>query len=73
MEPLDAALIMHLTEMRTRLEQTAGIAKAAEACAQAGNIAKAVEVALDIEQLVYEVSTFLNAAGMIHRLPKADF
>jgi hypothetical protein len=28
------------------------------------------EVALDIEQIVYEVETFLNAANLINRLGK---
>jgi hypothetical protein len=27
-----------------------------------------IEVALDVEQLIYEVNTFLNAASMINRL-----
>jgi hypothetical protein len=67
---LEATLKMHLSEMRSRLGQAAGIARAAEACAAAGNIAKAVEIALDVEQLVYEVTTFLNAASMVHRMHK---
>ena len=65
---LDATLKMHLAEMRERLDQAAGIARAAEACANAGNIEKAIEIALDVEQLIYEVNTFLNAASMINRL-----
>ncbi len=65
---LEATLKMHLVEMRERLDQAAGIAKAAEACAEAGNIAKAIEIALDVEQLLYEVTTFLNAASMINRI-----
>lgn len=60
-----------LKEMRGRLEQAAGIAKAAEACADAGSIEKGIEVALDIEQLVYEVNTFLNAASMMYRILKS--
>ena len=67
---LDATLKMHLAEMRERLDQAAGIARAAEACANAGNIEKAIEIALDVEQLIYEVNTFLNAASMIHRINK---
>jgi hypothetical protein len=43
-------------------------AKAAEACAIAGSVEKGVEVALDVEQLLYEVNTFLNAASMIRRI-----
>ena len=67
---LEATLKMHLTEMRERLDRAAGIARAAEACANAGNIEKGIEIALDVEQLIYEVNTFLNAASMIHRINK---
>jgi hypothetical protein len=65
---LEATLKVHLTEMRERLDQAAGIAKAAQACADAGNIAKAIEIALDVEQLIYEVSTILNAASLMNRI-----
>lgn len=60
----------HLKEMRERLDGAAGIAKAAEACSEAGNIPKAVEIALDLEQILYEVNTFLNAASLMHRIWK---
>jgi hypothetical protein len=65
---LEATLKTHLAEMRQRLDQAVGIAKAAEACAETGNIEKAVEIALDVEQLIYEVNTFLNAASLMHRI-----
>jgi hypothetical protein len=67
-QTLDLLLKNHLAEMRQRLEEAASIAKAAEACAEAGNVDKAVEISLDIEQLIYEVTTFLNAASMINRI-----
>ena len=67
---LEATLKMHITEMRERLNQAAGIARAAETCAETGNIEKAIEIALDVEQLIYEVNTFLNAASMMHRIYK---
>jgi hypothetical protein len=57
--------------MRQRLDQAAGIAKAAEACAKAGNIEKAIEIALDVEQLIYEVSTLLNAASLMNRINRS--
>jgi hypothetical protein len=69
---LEAALKMHVVEMRARLDQAATIAKAAEACAEAGNVSKAIEIALDIEQLLYEVTTFLNAASMMRRIHLTD-
>jgi hypothetical protein len=56
--------------MRGRMDQAAGIARAADACAESGNIQKAVEIALDLEQVLYEVNTFLNAASMMLRLWK---
>ncbi len=36
----------------------------------AGNIEKAIEIALDVEQLIYEVNTFLNAASLMNRIHK---
>lgn len=67
---LEITIKAHLKEMRGRLDEAAGIAKAAETCAEAGNIPKAVEIALDLEQILYEVNTFLNAASMMHRIWK---
>ena len=67
-QTVEITIKAYLTEMRCRLEQAASIAKAAEVCALSGNVAKGIEVALDIEQIVYEVNTFLNAASMINRL-----
>lgn len=65
---LEATLKVHLQEMRERLDQAAAIARAAEACANVGNVDKAVEIANDVEQLVYEVNTLLNAASLMNRI-----
>jgi len=65
---LEVTLKMHIRQMRERLDQAAGIARAAQACADAGNIEKAVEIALDVEQLIYEVNTLLNAASLVKRV-----
>jgi hypothetical protein len=67
----EIALKACLREMRERLEQATSIAKAAEACAENGNTEKATEIALDLEQLIYEVNTLLNAASMINRMGKS--
>jgi len=61
-----------LSETRGRLDRVAGIAKAAEACAEANNIEKAVEIILDVEQLTYEVNTLLNFASMMHWIWKPE-
>jgi hypothetical protein len=50
----ETAINSFICEIASRLEQASGVAKAAQACADAGNTAKAVEIALDIEQQIYE-------------------
>jgi hypothetical protein len=67
-ENLAPALVIQLVLMRERLDQAAGLGQAAEACAKTGNIGKAIEIALDIEQLTYEVNTLLNAASLMNRI-----
>jgi benzoyl-CoA reductase/2-hydroxyglutaryl-CoA dehydratase subunit BcrC/BadD/HgdB len=62
----------YLTEVRDRLDKAAGIARAADACAGAGFYEKAVEITMDIEQPIYEATTLMNAASLIHRISKAD-
>lgn len=65
---LSSALMIQLTLMRERLDEAAGLGRAAEACAKAGNLGKAIEIALDIELLTYEVNTLLNAASLMNRI-----
>jgi hypothetical protein len=66
----EIAIKAYLKEIHTRLNESAGIAKAAHACADAGDADRGVQVALDIEQLVYEASRLLDAASLINRLTK---
>jgi hypothetical protein len=70
---IDAQLVektikAYLTEIRSRLDKAAGIGRAADACAGAGFYEKGLEVALDMEQLLYEATTLLNAASLINRI-----
>jgi hypothetical protein len=51
-----------LPGIRERLETAGAVAKAAEACCQAGRNDQALTIALDVEQPLYEVTTYLNAA-----------
>jgi hypothetical protein len=67
---VETTIKIYLKDMRERLERAASIARAAEACADAGNVENGIEVALDVEGLVHEVNTCLNAASMINRLVK---
>jgi hypothetical protein len=65
------AIAMMIGEIRTRLDQAAGIARAAQVCASEGNIEKAVEIVLDVEQLGYEASNLLNAASTLNRISRS--
>ena len=58
------------TEIHSKLNEAARIAKAAEACALAGSIAEAVSVSMDIEQLIYEVGRLQDAASLLNRLTR---
>ena len=60
----------YLNESRSRLDRAAGISRAADACASAGFHEKGLEVALDMEQLLYEATTLLNAASLINRIAR---
>jgi hypothetical protein len=71
LEMADIAIPTFLKCIRERLEQATGIAKAAEACAKAGNPEKGVEIVLDVEQLIYEATTLLNGASLINRCAKS--
>ncbi len=70
---MDAQLVettikAYLAEIRRRLDRAAGIGRAADACAGAGFYEKGLEVALDMEQLLYEATTLLNAASLVKRI-----
>jgi len=73
--PMDPQLVettikTYLNEIRSRLDRAAGISRAADACASAGFHEKGLEVALDMEQLLYEATTLLNAASLINRIAR---
>ncbi|MCP1927420.1 hypothetical protein [Bradyrhizobium elkanii] len=62
----ETAVRTYLTEIRTRIDKAAGIARAADACA--GFCDEAAEISLDIEQPLYEAITLLNAVSLINRV-----
>jgi hypothetical protein len=56
--------------MGTRLTEANGVAKAADACVEAGSADKGLEIALDIKQLVYEGNRLSRSCGYqgFHRI-----
>jgi hypothetical protein len=65
---LTGAVAACLDEMHTRLSEATRIAKAAQACAQAGSLSEAVTLSMDIEQLIYEAGRLHDAASLLNRI-----
>ena len=65
---IEPAIRIVLTEIHSKLNEAARIAKAEEACALAGSIAEGVTVSMDIEQLIYEAGRLQDAASLLNRL-----
>jgi hypothetical protein len=67
---IEPAIRIVLTEIHSKLNEAARIAKAAEACAVAGSVAEGVRVSMDIEQLIYEAGRLQDAASLLNRLSR---
>lgn len=67
---IETAIKLIIAEIHTRLSEAARIAKAAEVCVQNGAIAKGIEVAMDIEQLIYEAARLHDAAALLGRMSR---
>ena len=53
--------------IRERLDGAVAVARATDACADAGEVERALTIMLDVEQPLYEATTLLNAASLLHR------
>ena len=67
---IQPAITILLTEIHSKLSEAARIAKAAEACAEAGSISEGVNISMDIEQLVYEAGRLHDAASLLNRMSR---
>jgi len=61
-----------ITDARSRLDQAAAIAKAAESCAESDNPVHAVQILTDFEGLAHDAQDLFKAALMIRRHLLAD-
>jgi hypothetical protein len=64
---IEPAIKIVLTEIHSKLNEAARIAKAAEACAPADSVAEGVSVAMDIEQLIYGAGRLQDAVSLLNR------
>ena len=71
-EIADTVITDFLKTLSQKLDEAVQVAKAAEACANAGNPRKAVEIIMDVEQLMFDANTLLNAASLLSLRFKRD-
>ena len=64
-EIADTVITDFLKTLSQKLDAGVQVAKAAEACANAGNPRKAVEIIMDVEQLMFDANTLLNGACLL--------
>lgn len=69
-EIVDSAIQAFLAEIYLKLKNAQQIAKAARACAEAGSVTEAIQVSMDIEQLIYEVGRLHDAATLLARMAR---
>jgi hypothetical protein len=61
----DAVTKALLANIHRRLQEAASIAKAAELCAESGNVQTAVKMVMDIEDSTHQADRMLSAALLI--------
>jgi hypothetical protein len=73
MEPEDRAIIikLFLRDLKVLLTEASGLALVAASLGEAGGIDQAVQKMFDIEPLLHDGRTLLNAAALQYRLEKA--
>jgi hypothetical protein len=67
---IEPAIRIVLTEIHSKLNEAARIAKAAEACALVGRVAQGATLSMDIEQPIYKAGRLQNATSLLNRLPR---
>lgn len=67
-EIIEPAIKACLAEIHAKLKAAEQIARAAQACAEAGGVAEAIQVSMDIEQLIYEAGRLHDAATLLARM-----
>ena len=67
---IEPAIRIVLTEIHSKLNEAARIAKAAEACALVGSVAQGATLSMDIEQSIYKAGRLQNATSLLNRLPR---
>jgi hypothetical protein len=68
---MEESIRLILTEIHTRTQEAARIARAAEACANAGSLDESITISMEIEQILYEAGRLQDAASLLNRISKS--
>lgn len=66
-ETAEAAIFACVGLVDATVSEAGAMAKAARHCAEAGQVERAFQIALDIEPLLHEANSLLQAAAVIKR------
>ena len=64
---VEFSIVTFLRQLRERVEEAHGIAEAADACARVGRIARGVEIANDVDELIHDAEQLLGMAAHLIR------
>ncbi|UPK33590.1 hypothetical protein IVB18_36150 [Bradyrhizobium sp. 186] len=67
---LHEAIGVCIAQINTNLTEASRIARAAAACVAAGSVTEAVEVSMEIEQLLYDANRLHDAVCLMNRISK---
>ena len=65
---INEAIKICFGEMHAKLSEATQVARAAEACAQAGSLDEGVEISMDMDQLLYEAGRLHDAICLMNRI-----
>ena len=64
----EQAIKFLLAEIHAKLKDAEQIAKAAQACSEAGSTPEAIRVSMDLDQYIYDVGRLHDAVTLLGRL-----
>ena len=66
------AIVQILSEVRAHIGEAHSIAKAADLCARDGQVDRAFEIALDLDELLHSANHLIQAAAILRRTERKE-
>jgi hypothetical protein len=72
MSQSNMAVVQILSEVRAQIGEAHSIAKAADLCAKDGQVDRAFEIALDLDELLHSANHLVQAAAILRRVERRE-